>query len=440
MRLKTFIRYFIAISVVIFFSVLTLIYFTLQPEATTVQVNQINANSAQKSQQLVKRIGRTLKQSNHLDEISMSQHEVNGLTALLHRAFPKVISDVKLSSNGAAAAISVALPLPQFIRFLNVKSSILPSEEGVLIDTVTIGGLSISGEFFLSIVGFTVDLFVQNKLVDKALSLVSSVDINEQRIVTKLNKSALSINNHESMLIALRDDLALFGDVETISFYYQQLSDFASQQNHHSSIATFIGYLFEQAKVQTNISANDQAVNENQAAMMALVIYFGADKFELLVGDIIIRERQQLIVRNRMRRSVTLQGRVDLQKHFIYSMALQLFSTHGASDAIGEFKEFLDTNKGGSGFSFADLQADRAGTRLAMVVTKSEHQAEKAQVLLSNVTDQQLLPSIEGLQEGLTEASFKKEFNNVESTNYQQTLVEINSRLKSLAVYQLGWE
>ncbi len=440
MHLKTFIKSIVALSVVIFLSAITLIYFTLQPDASTVQANQINATSAQQSQQLVKRIGRTLKQNNHLSEISVSQHEVNGLTALLNRAFPQVKSDVRLSNNGAEAAISIALPLPRFIRFLNVNTSILPSEEGLLIDTVSIGDISLSGEVFLSVVRIAVDFFVQEKLADMALAMVSSVDINEQRIVTKLNKSALSINNHESMLIALRDDLAFFGDVETISFYYQQLSNFASQQNHHSSIATFIGYLFEQAKVQTNISANAQAVNENQAAMMALVIYFGADKFELLVGDIIIRERQQLIIRNRMRRSVTLQGRVDLQKHFIYSMALQLFSTHGASDAIGEFKEFLDTNKGGSGFSFADLQADRAGTRLAMVVTKSEQQAKQAQFLLSNVTDQQLLPSIKGLQEGLTEASFNKQFNNVKSTNYQQTIIEIDNRLKALEVYQLGWE
>jgi len=440
MHLKTFIKSIVALSVVIFLSAITLIYFTLQPDASTVQANQINATSAQQSQQLVKRIGRTLKQNNHLSEISVSQHEVNGLTALLNRAFPQVKSDVRLSNNGAEAAISIALPLPRFIRFLNVNTSILPSEEGLLIDTVSIGDISLSGEVFLSVVRIAVDFFVQEKLADMALAMVSSVDINEQRIVTKLNKLALSINNHESMLIALRDDLAFFGDVETISFYYQQLSNFASQQNHHSSIATFIGYLFELAKVQTNISANAQAVNENQAAMMALVIYFGADKFELLVGDIIIRERQQLIIRNRMRRSVTLQGRVDLQKHFIYSMALQLFSTHGASDAIGEFKEFLDTNKGGSGFSFADLQADRAGTRLAMVVTKSEQQAKQAQFLLSNVTDQQLLPSIKGLQEGLTEASFNKQFNNVKSTNYQQTIIEIDNRLKALEVYQLGWE
>ncbi|WP_303453663.1 hypothetical protein [Colwellia sp. 1_MG-2023] len=406
-------------------------------------MNQINAASAKHSQQLAQRIVSTLKQKNTVTSISINQQEANGLTALLHRAFPKVNADVRLSKYGAAIEASLALPFPSFIKYLNVNAYISPSTQGLLLDEVSLGDLKVSGEFFISLMRFAADNFLKEQLLDNALAMITSIDINEERLIAHLSidKNLLTMKKDDkSFLLKMRDDLALFGNVETISFYYQSLSEFAAQQDMHSSIAVFIRHVFELAKTRSSISKEYLAVKENQAAITALIIYFGADRFELLVGDVIIREKEQLVIRNRLRKHVSLQTRPDLQKHFIYSMALQLFSSHGASDAIGEFKEFLDTNKGGSGFSFADLQADRAGTRLAMIVTKSEKNAKRAQQLLANVTDAELLPSIEGLHEGLNEDSFEKKFKDVLSKDYQQTLTEIDNRLKNLPVYQLGWE
>ncbi|MEW6990932.1 hypothetical protein AADZ91_09620 [Colwelliaceae bacterium 6441] len=440
--MKVLIKSLLAIVLIVVFTSLIVVYYALQASPSTVQVNQINASSAKESQQLVKRLVSTLKENNSVSTIEFSQQEINGLCALLHRAFPRVTADVLLSNHAAAAKASIALPLPSFIQYLNVNAYLLPSKQGLVIDEIVIGDISVDGDFFISLVTFFADTFIKEDLVDKALTMIDSVDINEQRMITKLllNKALITSKEDESLFISLRDDLALFGNVETISFYYESLSEFAQQQNKRTSIARFVKFLFELAKTRSSISEEYLAVNENQAAITALVIYFGADRFELLVGDVIIRDHAQLVVRNRLRNHVTLQNRPDLQKHFIYSMALQLFSSHGASDAIGEFKEFLDTNKGGSGFSFADLQADRAGTRLAMIVTKSEHQAKQAQSILSTITDEQLLPSIKGLEEGLNETSFEKKFKNVNSIDYQQTLKEIDNRLKSLPVYQLGWE
>jgi hypothetical protein len=441
--LKVFIKSFALLVAVLFITCLILVYLALQSHQSTVQLNQINAASAKHSQQLAQRIVSTLKQKNTVTSISINQQEANGLTALLHRAFPKVNADVRLSKYGAAVEASLELPLPSFIKYLNVNAYISPSSKGLLLDEVSIGGLKVSGEFFISLVRFAADNFLKEQLLDNALAMITAIDINEERLIAHLSidKDLLAMKKDDkSFLLKMRDDLALFGNVETISFYYQTLSEFAAQQDKHSSIAVFIRHLFDLAKTRSSISQEYLAVKENQAAITALIIYFGADRFELMVGDVIIREKEQLVIRNRLRKHVSLQNRPDLQKHFIYSMALQLFSSHGASDAIGEFKEFLDTNKGGSGFSFADLQADRAGTRLAMIVTKSEQNAKRAQQLLAKVTDAELLPSIEGLHEGLNEDSFEKKFKDVLSKDYQQTLTEIDNRLKTLPVYQLGWE
>ena len=47
------------------------------------------------------------------------------------------------------------------------------------------------------------------------------------------------------------------------------------------------------------------------------------------------------------------------------SAGIKLIADSGISFAAGEFKELLDALSGGSGFSFADLAADRAGTHFA---------------------------------------------------------------------------
>ncbi|MGB7405054.1 MAG: hypothetical protein WA906_05150, partial [Pacificimonas sp.] len=77
----------------------------------------------------------------------------------------------------------------------------------------------------------------------------------------------------------------------------------------------------------------------------------------------------------------TLGGRRDLAMHFILSAALATRDA-GLGQALGEWKELADSLPGGSGFSFVDLAADRAGTRLAMVLL-DEDGTERAQDVLA---------------------------------------------------------
>jgi hypothetical protein len=63
-------------------------------------------------------------------------------------------------------------------------------------------------------------------------------------------------------------------------------------------------------------------------------------------------------------RHIMLGGRQDLRLHFIVSLGIKVIADSGISFAAGEFKELLDALSGGSGFSFADLAADRAGPTL----------------------------------------------------------------------------
>ncbi|WP_303481896.1 hypothetical protein [Thalassotalea sp. 1_MG-2023] len=413
---------------------------SLQTQPKTVQLHQISAQKAKQSQKLVKKLIASAKQQGQ-QKIRITKDELDGLAALLHRAVPQSAANVTLTPKALNASLSVTLPLPELIKYLNVSIKVLPSERGLKIEQVNIGHLSLAGHHFITLVSLMSDFFIQPNLVDDMLAIVKRVSISESFVEFEmyLDTRLLERNNDKSLLMRLRDDLALFGNAKEIAIYYQSIAQYAAQQQSNTSLAGYVREVFTLANKRSNSIANTNATVQNQSAAMALIVYFGADRFELLVGDIIDDDFDQLVVRNKLRSNATLRGRNDLQKHFIYSMAIQMFSTLGASDAIGEYKEFLDSNRGGSGFSFADLMADRAGTRFAQIVVANENKAKRAQSLLLTITDEALLPSIQGLNEGISQTEFEQTYRDINNQDYQQMLKEIDTRLETLPLYQLGW-
>lgn len=417
------------------------LFLSLQSSPIVTGSANLDNYSAQQSQQLAKRLWQDIHQPNSYISLRVSKSELEGLTALLHRAIPNINTSIQLSSVGGRFSSTLTLPLPSLVKYLNISLLVLPSKKGLEVDHITIGGLSLSGEWLIPIFKWIVNNFIQPNLGDVLVDMITTVSIssNDLRVNAHINKGVMAFKQQGSLIRKLRDELSLFGDTQNIHCYFNALNVFAQRQDKDSSIAVYIAHLFKLAKSGCLANKNQSPKQENESALLALVLYFGADNFQLIITDVLNIPKPQLVARNRLRSNVSLQGRADLQQHFIYSIALQLFSNYQASDAIGEFKEFLDSNSGGSGFSFADLMADRAGTRLAMIATHSDEQAKKAQNLLMFIEDKQLLPEINGLEEGLDKTAFKKQFKNINSDAYRQTLKSIDIRLKTLAVYQLAW-
>ena len=92
------------------------------------------------------------------------------------------------------------------------------------------------------------------------------------------------------------------------------------------------------------------------------------------------------------------------------SGALTVVSAVAPSDAAGLLKEELDAD-GGSGFSFGDLLADRAGTTFASVATRDEASAAAIQARLAGgfrVDD--FFPPADGLPEGIPDAELQSRY------------------------------
>ena len=123
--------------------------------------------------------------------------------------------------------------------------------------------------------------------------------------------------------------------------------------------------------------------------------------------------------------------------HFIYSAGITLATQQGIGFAAGEFKELLDSGSGGSGFSFADLAADRAGIAFVKAATASESGAQHLQQsIVAHKDESAFFPSISGLSEGLSAAQFRRMYGSTESQEYRSQVELIDERIARLPVYQ----
>ncbi len=158
---------------------------------------------------------------------------------------------------------------------------------------------------------------------------------------------------------------------------------------------------------------------ENRAAMLALAIYSvgRADLVWRVLGT--PAQRGSLGV-------VTLHSRPDLAQHWLVSAVLALESDSRTADVIGVFKEVLDS-RGGSGFSFADLAADRAGVRFGEAAAADPRGWQQRVAALTG--EAELMPAIDELPEGLQEPQFQKRFRERDNLAYAQVLAQIEQRI-----------
>jgi len=175
---------------------------------------------------------------------------------------------------------------------------------------------------------------------------------------------------------------------------------------------------------------------ENHAAVYALAVYCGHTAAQELYGEIL----ESGVHANRpawLMRRIRLRGRHDLARHFWISAIVALVADRHVSGFVGELKEQIDSAEGGSGFSFVDLLADRAGTRFAGFATSTPARARHAQQRLADADSTDILmPDYAGLPEGLGEAEFKNEYGGVDAARYRDMVERIDQRIDRLDLYR----
>ncbi len=180
--------------------------------------------------------------------------------------------------------------------------------------------------------------------------------------------------------------------------------------------------MFQLARERT--AAGGDAAAENRAALLVLTLFANGRSMDSIVAAAVQWPRPRHL-------RVLLGGREDLPLHFLVSAALAAEGSSPLSQAIGLYKEVTDS-RGGSGFSFSDVAANRAGTRFGQnLVSDAAHM----QVLLGlDLQDSDLLPALDDLPDFMPEAEFVRRFGGVGAPAYESQLAEIDRRLAALAL------
>lgn len=312
--------------------------------------------------------------------------------------------------------LKASLQIPDHRRFLNLRATWL--QEGSLLGVrlVHIGGLPVPGWLAESILRTFLRLLGEKAAAD----LIQSVGISHGML-------RVTYRWRPEVLETIRRRVVSNAEANRLELFHAELVRLADEHAHskRASMRSFLKRLFEFASKRLG----EYPVADNRAILMILGAYVNGRGLEELVP-----EARNWSMPKRL--TLTLAGRKDLALHFLTSAALAVTGGGFFSDTMGVYKEMADAQKG-SGFSFSDLAADRAGTRFSELATHSAESAKKLwQVFAGPIQESDFMPSIENLPEFMSESAFRTRFGTVGSPAYDRVAKEIEERISTLSLYR----
>jgi hypothetical protein len=429
-----------AISVFIAIPLIVLSH-AIDSYALVISTESIDADSAGKAKKIAQQLRQDLihpDTSLPYNQFTLSGNEINGVIALGMRGIEGFKGRVNVTPVGIKIAFTFDLPPNPFGNYINLTGTILPSQTGLVLQDASLGSLKLPGNVAMSFIEALLNGLLSGK--DTGTLLINSIE----SITVKNSNLTLVyhvIPNLREIFVEttgrvknIRDDLKIFGDPTTVRLYYHSLCDFHKQiadiTGDKVSLGFYLSTVF--SVVQKRSLLGEDPVEENKAALLALGIFLGSSNFDAVVGAI---DEETFRICTPSSNHTVLANRSDLSLHFIYSAALKVISNSGLSFALGEFKELADSQKGGSGFSFADLAADRAGIRFAEQTLDSSDPL-RIQFMAKELTQEEVFfPSISTLPEDIPQHLFEKH-GGIESDYYKKYLTIINDRIDNLTLYK----
>jgi len=255
--------------------------------------------------------------------------------------------------------------------------------------------------------------------LDALAQTIKQVDIKDGQL-------AIAYERPANLRDKLRSAVLSLDDQERLRVYQERLALISGSSKGKSvSLTELLVALFELADAR---AAQGNSPAENRAAITVLALYVTGKPLSALLPAAKDWPRPSAQV-------VTLSGREDLAKHFIVSAALAVNAGVPLSDAAGLHKEIADS-RSGSGFSFADLAADRAGTRFGAYAVEQANAGRLQKKLAAGVSEKDFMPGTEGLPRPMSEAEFKRRFGGVGAPPYTRMVSDIDRRIAQLRLYR----
>ena len=429
-RRSLFVSLFVIVPLLLF---VILISLAVERDPLVIETKVPTVDSALRAKNLAKDVLAVFNGRQESATITATEDDMNALMTLVSRGDQRFAGRVIVTPGIMFVKASVRLPAKLSGRYLNLRGEFLPDERELNINLVKIGRLGFPRPLARALLKGLLTLGLGNDEGAALLDSVKSMTTEGETVRLDLR----SVPQLKERLKRLQASMARLRDIsqggespwdnKVVGLYYARLIE--ADRNLHAppppSLAYYLGPLFRLARERS--TAGDP-VRENSAALMALSVYLGDPLFDKLAG---LEFRSELLKRSSYAKEVLLGGRNDLRLHFIISAGLKLLTDQGISTAVGEFKELLDAGRGGSGFSFVDLAADRAGIRFAETATDPAGGARRLQGLLAkNPAEFLFFPVIADLPENMPKAEFEQRYGGVNDAKYNGMVREIDRRIR----------
>jgi len=213
-------------------------------------------------------------------------------------------------------------------------------------------------------------------------------------------------------------------DQARLKRYAERLADTVAQlpAGQPVSVSQLLPPMFELARER---SAGGDAAQENRVALQVLAMAATGVGLATLLPERAAELRAHPL-------QPTLAGRRDFTQHFLVSATLAAEGGTPFADTIGLYKELADA-RNGSGFSFNDIAANRAGTRFGTFAVQDP--ARFQQRVAGGLAEQDFMPDVADLPEFLPGREFRRRFGGPGSPAYEKLLSEIDGRLDATALF-----
>lgn len=355
--------------------------------------------------------------------IELTESDLNLATNYLLNRYSKSAVKIELKNNKVRFTVTMTLPENRLGQYLNISFR-LGNDNGTELPGITkfkVGKLLLPAKF----AAFVIDNIIRHSSLNEYFILatrpIKGVQIDQEKV-------AITYFSNRETLIQAQNFLTNRSNSSSFNIYQQKLAEVIAGHDPEwrLSLAELLQPIFELAYQR---STPDNAIEENRIAIFTVNDYVNKKETrKFLAAPASPPPAGQQY-------SAFLYKRIDLAQHFIGSAAITASVNGQVAQAVGEEKELSDAI-GGSGFSFIDLAADKAGTRFGEMATSSPESARRIQKAMSqvkNYTD--FMPDPRDLPEKMSEADFKSRFGSIQSPAYQEISKLIDARIAAAPIY-----
>tara|TARA_Y100000588_G_scaffold313885_1_gene341244 strand:- start:1580 stop:2836 length:1257 start_codon:yes stop_codon:yes gene_type:complete len=379
----------------------------------------LSLSNAERAKVLLREYDPRKLRSGEIKTVSMSEEELSLVTNHLINGFGTGAAAFEIEQDRLTIMASVNLSglLPG--RYVNFKTQFNTVSDGARFGKLQIGLISVPAAIMRGFVTLGAEHIYRATGLPSINTVLHAVVIRDRQL-------EITYQWQEEIVKVVRDRFVSRTDRALMRAYNDFLATKFAEKGTDLSFANLVHAIFKKARDR---SPSTDPVVENRAAIVILAAYVNGSNISSFVP-----EAANWVKPRRVR--LKIHSRRDLVRHFATSAALAVAGGGVMSSAIGLYKEVGDAD-GGSGFSFQDLAADKAGAQFGHAAVESEFSAKRLQDRIARGIDEMaLIPKVNDLEENLSEAEFQGRYGGIKGVEYERVVEDIDRRIADSVLYR----